>query len=249
LFLQTMFQPNLYGVTWSLVAEEGFYLLLPFTILGFALVGRRRVTVVCLVIALLIPITGRAIGLQTIDAFTLKQIPQVRFDGLVVGASLAALWTQPKWKAWIMQQRYALFAVGGAGFVLLYAIAPDGLLFFTFGLLGVSLCVGLTIPQMTLVRWPAFVPAVLPILVTFLSDLTYPLYLFHPLGYQLTDLLGIHGRAGYFAVSLSLILAGAIIIHLGVERPFLALRTRVGTVGRLAYAAEPMPVAQVAAAV
>ena len=241
LFLQTVFGPNLYGVTWSLVAEEGFYLALPFVIILFALIGRWRVTVAALGLILVFPLVARVIGLHTIDSWTLRQLPQFRFDGLVVGASLAAMWTVPRWRAQVMRARMWLFAAGLVTFGFLYLFAADGTLFYTAGLLAVAVSVGIMIPQLTLVRWPAFVPPIFALLVTFLSDLTYPLYLFHPLGFSLADLMNLRRGIVYFAVALPMILGGAITIHVLVERPFLAWRARLAAGSNLVEAAEPVP--------
>src|SRR5207245_956055 len=53
-FLQTLLPPNAYGVTWSLVTEEWFYLVLPFAVLLAARVRSRRL-LVGLGLALLLP--------------------------------------------------------------------------------------------------------------------------------------------------------------------------------------------------
>lgn len=228
LFLQTLFKPNLYSISWSLVAEEWFYLLLPASIVAFALVRRRAVVVACLVAVLLVPLIVRALTLGPIGSDTVLTWPQARFDGLVVGSALGAAWTlAPQWRASLLSYRAWLFGAGLGGFLVLLFVVRDGFLFWTVGLLAVSLTVGMMVPLLTELRWPALIPPALPLVVTLLSDLTYPLYLFHMLGYRLVDQLAIHSTVRYFAVAVPVIVLGALLLHVGVERPFLALRHRL----------------------
>ena len=228
LFLQTLFPPNRYQLTWSLVTEEWFYLALPFVLALFLLVPRRGVRVAAVVVILLIPSVVRAVMAHNGQT---PMAPQARFDGLVIGSALAAIWTfVPEWKGRLLAQRGWLFGIGGVGaVVLLFATTklPDGVGYWVAGLLAFNLCVGLTIPAMTVLQWPRFLPVGLAAVVTFLSDLTYPLYLVHGFAYSIVDLTGIHTKALYFAVALPFILLSAIALHLIVERPFLAWRARI----------------------
>jgi peptidoglycan/LPS O-acetylase OafA/YrhL len=228
LFLQTLLPPNQYAVTWSLVTEEWFYLALPFVLFVFALLPRRDVRVVGIAAILLTP---GVVRFFTVSAGHLPTLPQTRFDGLVIGAALGAVWTlAPEWKAALHRNRKWLFVVGCSGlfftFVLMTKVT-DSLAYWTVGILATNICVGMTIPSLTVLRWPGFLPVSIAAVVTFLSDLTYPLYLVHDMCYSLVDSLGIQQKIRYFAVALPLILVCAVVVHVTVERPFLAWRARL----------------------
>ena len=228
LFLQTLLQPNQYAVTWSLVTEEWFYLALPFVLFLFTLLPRRDLRIIAIVAIMLTPTVVR---LFTHSGVRPPTQPQQRFDGLVVGAALGAVWSlAPDWKAAIHANRKWLFVVGSAGLFFTFVVmtkVPDSRAYWTVGILVTNICVGMTIPSLTVLRWPAFLPVWMAALVTFLSDLTYPLYLVHDVCYSVVDITGIHQKAAYFGVALPLILATAIVLHVTVERPFLAWRSRL----------------------
>ncbi|HSS61495.1 MAG TPA: acyltransferase [Candidatus Limnocylindrales bacterium] len=228
LFLQTLFPPNRYTVTWSLVTEEWFYLALPFMLALFFLVPRRNVRVAGVLLILLIPSVVRAIMVQHGET---PVLPQARFDGLVVGAGLGVIWSLvPQWKGRLHDSRKWLLAVGVLGAVFMFVATTrlnDGLVYWTAGLLAFNLFIGMTIPAMTVLQWPRFLPIGLAAFVTFLSDLTYPLYLVHDIGYTIVDATGIHSKALYFAVALPFIFLCAVVLHFAVERPFLAWRARI----------------------
>jgi peptidoglycan/LPS O-acetylase OafA/YrhL len=75
-------------------------------------------------------------------------------------------------------------------------------------------------------------PVILITATTFLSDLTYPLYLVHTIGY---DVLGhtrlLSGRGIGVVLSVLAVFMAAIVLHLTIERPVLALRTKLLGVG------------------
>jgi peptidoglycan/LPS O-acetylase OafA/YrhL len=79
---------------------------------------------------------------------------------------------------------------------------------------------------MSQLRWSLNTPAAAIMATAFLSELTYPLYLLHPL----VDLHWTHQAGGarmiYALANAILLLAAATAVHLGIERPFLALRDR-----------------------
>jgi len=89
LFLQTLLPPNRFLVSWSLVTEEWFYLLLPVLILLASQIRDRRLRTGLAVGALLIPTAVRAAVLpHGVAASYVMAEPPARFDGLVVGLSL-----------------------------------------------------------------------------------------------------------------------------------------------------------------
>jgi peptidoglycan/LPS O-acetylase OafA/YrhL len=150
--------------------------------------------------------------------------PQARFEGLVVGSLLAAASLgAPWWQTKVMARRRPLFAVGLVAIpVILVAGISHSWAFNIFGLLGFSLAVGLLMPLLSQLRWPERAPVTAVIGIAYLSELTYPLYLLHMFRptFRTTSSVTL---AAFFAVML-LVVATA--LHLGVERPFLALRDR-----------------------
>lgn len=228
LFLQTLLQPNQYAVTWSLVTEEWFYLALPFVLFLFALLPRRDLRIIGIAAILVTPTVVR---LFTVSGGRPPTAPQARFDGLVIGGTLGAVWSlAPEWKTALLNNRRSLFLVGSGGLLFTFVLmtkVTDSLAYWTVGFLVTNVCVGMTIPSLTVLRWPAFLPTWMAAAVTFLSDLTYPLYLVHTLCYSLVDVTGIHQKAVYLGVALPLILVCAVILHVMVERPFLAWRSRL----------------------
>jgi peptidoglycan/LPS O-acetylase OafA/YrhL len=225
LFLQTVLPPNSLGVSWSLVAEEWFYLLLPIVILLLAVRVRNWKVVLALGCAvLLMPAIIRAAVLATQtwrDGVVVT--PQARFEGLVVGALLAvASLGAPWWQTHVMARRRILFGVGVVlTLVILVAGISHSWAFNVFGILAFNLCIGLLMPFLSQLRWRERAPVIAVVAVAYLSELTYPLYLLHVFRPQFHDTSPM--MAVVFAV---LLLLAATALHLGIERPFLALRDR-----------------------
>jgi peptidoglycan/LPS O-acetylase OafA/YrhL len=225
LFLQTLFPPNALGVSWSLVTEEWFYLLLPPVILFVAPRLRTWQIVMgfgCAV--LLIPAVVRVIMLATPEHASIVYTPQARFEGLVVGSLLAAASLGAPWWERVIARRRFLFAVGLAAMLpILLAGISHSWAFNVFGLLAFSLCLGLLMPLLSQLSWPQHAPVTAVIAVAYLSELTYPLYLLHMFRPTFSTTSSVK-LAVLFAV---LLLVAATALHLGVERPFLALRDRL----------------------
>jgi peptidoglycan/LPS O-acetylase OafA/YrhL len=225
LFLQTLFPPNALGVSWSLVTEEWFYLLLPLVIL--LIVPRLRSWKMVMgfgCAVLLVPAVVRVIMLATPEHASIVYTPQARFEGLVVGSLLAAASLAAPWWERVIARRQLLFAIG---LIVMLPILLAGIshswAFNVFGLLGFSLCLGLLMPFLSQLRWPQRAPLAGIILVAYLSELTYPLYLLHMFRPTFSTTSSVK-LAVLFAV---LLLVAATALHLGVERPFLALRDRL----------------------
>jgi peptidoglycan/LPS O-acetylase OafA/YrhL len=225
LFLQTLFPPNALGVSWSLVTEEWFYLLLPLVIL--LIVPRLRSWKMVMgfgCAVLLVPAIVRVIMLATPEHASLVYTPQARFEGLVVGSLLAAASLAAPWWERVIARRHLLFAIG---LIVMLPILLAGIshswAFNVFGLLGFSLCLGLLMPLLSQLRWPQHAPVTAVIVVAYLSELTYPLYLLHMFRPTFSTTSSVK-LAVLFAV---LLLVAATALHLGVERPFLALRDRL----------------------
>ena len=229
-FLQTIWPPNLYPVSWSLVTEEWFYLALPLAV-AVAALGRRPVIVLVAALAILpIPMLVRMQMLQSQDFLQVLMTPQARFDGLIVGAGLAGLSIRAgDWYGVLHRHRLPLAVVA---LTVIAAILFGGRsseaswLYRTFGLLLFSVAVGALIPQLAALRWPAMAPVAVIVSVTLLSDATYSLYLVHTL------LPHTVGGVGAAVAWLGSVLLAALLLHLVVERPFLAIRSRLLKRGR-----------------
>jgi peptidoglycan/LPS O-acetylase OafA/YrhL len=228
LFLQTLLPPNALGVSWSLVTEEWFYLLLPLVVLFVVPRLRSWQAVMGLGCAvLLIPAVVRVVMLATPERASIIYTPQARFEGLVVGSLLAAASLgAPWWETHVLARRRLLFALGLCVMIpILLAGITHSWAFNVFGLLGFSLCIGLLMPWLSQLRWPQAAPAAAVIAIAYLSELTYPLYLLHMFRPTFSTTSSV-GLAVLFAIAL---LLAATALHLGVERPFLALRDRLDT--------------------
>jgi peptidoglycan/LPS O-acetylase OafA/YrhL len=236
LFLQTLVPPNLFLVSWSLVTEEWFYLLLPLVVLLASRVKDRRLGIGLGIGALLFPAGVRAFALlQGLPVGYVLAEPPARFDGLVVGALLAAASLSAPWWPAVMERRRILFGAGCLGLVGVLAAGVDGsLLFRVAGLLAFNLCIGALLPQLSQLRWPAVTPMAAVMATAFLSELTYPLYLLHRVVPHLhwVEASG-PVRLLLAAVSIIALLGVAAALHLGIERPLFALRDR--------YLASPHP--------
>jgi len=243
LFLQTVQLPNLYPISWSLVTEEWFYLALPLVaILCFRLRSWKLVTVLAACL-LLVPMLVRISLLGSHQTWlAILMTPQARFEGLVIGAGLAALaFGQPGRFALLLRARRPLFLLGAGGIIGLLALSDQRNWWFeTAGLLAFALLLGCLLPLLATMRWPARVPLGLVVAVTFLSDLTYPIYLVHTV---VPKFAGLNHSSTflYGAVWLLSVFAAAATLHLAVERPFLALRARFVAYRRPEAPPRPQP--------
>jgi peptidoglycan/LPS O-acetylase OafA/YrhL len=227
LLLQTVLPPNLFLVSWSLVTEEWFYLLLPPAVLLASRLPDRRLRAGLAIGALLFPTGVRAFALlQGLPVSYVFAEPPARFDGLVVGALLAAASLGAPWWLAVMARRRILFGAGCLGVVgVLFAGVDGSLQFRVVGLLAFNVCIGALLPQLSQLRWPAVTPVAAMMATAFLSELTYPIYLLHRMVPHL-HWVEAHGpgRALLAAGSITALLATAAALHLGLERPLLALR-------------------------
>jgi peptidoglycan/LPS O-acetylase OafA/YrhL len=145
----------------------------------------------------------------------------------VVGALLAAASVGAPWWPQVLARRRFLFLLGLVGVAsMLAAGMVSSWPYRIFGVLVFCVSLGMLMPLMSQLRWPVAAPALAMMATAFLSELTYPLYLIH-------TLVRIHWAHFRFPISALLLLlvvvilfGSAILLHLGVERPFLALRDR-----------------------
>jgi peptidoglycan/LPS O-acetylase OafA/YrhL len=229
-FLQSVFPPNVYGISWSLVTEEWFYLLLPLIVLAMFKLRSWRAVMALGIAVLLIPPTIRAFTLTlpiARDGGALV-VPHARFDGLVVGALMGAASLSAPWWNQVMRHRRLLFVLAVAAMLplLIWGVTMS-MTYFTVGLLAFNLALGLTLPFLSQLRWPKATPLVAVVAVTYLSELTYPIYLVHRVVqiHWMGD-ASISLRVAHAILAAVVLLLVASALHLGVERPFLWLRDR-----------------------
>lgn len=228
-----------FSSAWSLCVEEHFYLLAPLVLL--ALRGRARWIGVAL--AGLILAGGMALRAElylaapdapwNVYLARLYYPTWVRLDGLLLGVLLAAARTfhpkamarwLPSWAALaagILVLAGALLVIKDNGVVLDFAGATFGYPLFS---LAVALLLSAAVDAEP---WLSKIP--LPGVAT-LAALSYSLYLVHKPVYALDKAwLGAETLAGWPALALygCTVLAAALALHHGVERPFLALRDRM----------------------
>jgi peptidoglycan/LPS O-acetylase OafA/YrhL len=244
LFLQTIQLPDLYPISWSLVTEEWFYLALPLAALFCVWLRNWKLVAVLAACLLVAPLLVRVSMLGHESWLAILMTPQARFEGLVIGAGLAAIAVhQPERFALLVRARGPLFAAGAAGIILLLAVSNQRNPWFqTAGLLVFCLLIGSLIPLLATMRWPAWAPLGLVVAITFLSDLTYPIYLVHTVVPKFAQ-LDHYSTFIYGAVWLLTVLIAAAALHLVVERPFLALRAKIVAPRR--PEPQPRPQAQV----
>lgn len=226
LFLQEYLEVQQYGVSWSLCVEEHFYLLLPLLVPFLLRHGSARRLLLAL-----IGISVFQLSLRTLVYEPGRHLPyltHLRSEGLFLGLGLAYVAAcRPLAWAWLGRWCHLFFLAGVPATALAMTLsrtAPSRW-FFT----------GLP----TLGTWAlalAFVAAVhersrlsrleLPG-ARYLGELTYSIYLVHTLVPPLLrhDSLALVG--GSNAAALVVTLALSVLLHHGVERPFLMLRGRL----------------------
>ena len=240
LFLQSLLEPYPYGVTWSLITEEWFYLVLPLILLIAPFVRGRLAFTLLLGLGLLLPTVIRTCLVvqataPTLTAFTTPITqPYDRYEGLVLGAILsAASVVQESWYKDAVAQRTKLFIGATVGISILLALdIHDGPWFRGPGLLIFDVLVAATLPFMASLQWPSGAPQALRMGLTFLAELTYPIYLLHLVVLTVAEPLRPHTVLFVPSVVLLLLLSAGI-LHVLVERPWLWLRSRLLSPRRL----------------
>ncbi|GAB3791744.1 acyltransferase family protein [Dyella agri] len=230
---------------WSLCVEEHFYLLFP--LLAWWLARRRSQALVIgsavFVVAAGLLLRGHA---SLHDKSWLESIyypTWTRLDGLLAGVLLATIQAyRPDW--WAAGQRRAN-ALAGTGLLLVAAAIwlfrdKTGFNASVFGFpllaLGLSLLVAAGAGNTSwLGRWR--LPG-----AGWIATVSYSLYLSHKLAIHavheaLSRWPAVHGPAAFALYALAIAATGAL-LHYGIERPFLRLRTQLARAGsrRLAEA-------------
>jgi peptidoglycan/LPS O-acetylase OafA/YrhL len=232
---------------WSLCIEEQFYLALPLVLLALVAHGRWRRAALWLLPALALAGVGvrawcyarRVAPLEGSDDFVVGWYRWIyyptwaRLDGLLVGIGIAALFElRPTTRAALARRGPALLLLGAALWAVAYwrfrdATSWTGTL-VAFPLISAAygaLVLGALAPTTFLARVTSRV-------TSFLATLSYALYLVHKACIHVAQAwLGALGLApngnAMFAACVAASLAGALVLHLAVERPFLRWRDRV----------------------
>ena len=227
-FLQTLVLPNLYPVSWSLVADEWFYLLLPVAIVALSGSSRSWLPVSLWFAALILSATLRSIYVTTGQGWLfVLTLPQARLEGLLIGSLLATVAIKrPRIYARMHANRVLLAAAGGfLAIVVLVAGNNDLWWFQVLGLVAFSIGIGAVIPYLAALPRPRLLPLAIVGGITFVSELTYPLYLLHPL-IPHWEVLRVYPVV-YYTSGFVALFALAVGLHLVVERPFLHWRDRI----------------------
>jgi peptidoglycan/LPS O-acetylase OafA/YrhL len=227
-FLQTVLPPNLLPITWSLVAEECFYIALPLVVLLARHVTSPWIWLGSAGLGLVVPTVVRAVYVADRPWVDTVVQPEARFEGLVIGATLAAIATaRPTWYGKVDRVRRPL-ALGGliTASVIVGLAGRDDWWFQVPGLVVFSIAISAIVPYLAASRPAAWVPAPVIVGLTWLSDLTYPLYLVHPFVLRTPPATSTSGVL-HDVLGPVVLLVVAAALHLAIERPFLSLRERV----------------------
>jgi len=249
LFLQDYLPSNIVIAFWSLGVEEKFYIAAPFVLIPMLRLKRRQVQYAVLTALVLTPLafrlnlmTGGAVVADYETFFRTLRSPFHRgFDGLAVGVLAALLWRDRVRLTWLTDPRCAetLFWTGAAVIGWLWLRAPmlDAIDPFdrTFLQLVLALAFGAVLLGVMAGGGPRHLlgaKALNPV-----AKLSYCLYLVHMAAIP-AAIAGAEAFSGQFfpptipafAVFIPIYVCasvlGALVLHFGVEKPFLNPRIR-----------------------
>lgn len=232
---------------WSLCIEEQFYLVLPFMLVVAQRINAGTRAIYGMLLLFLGGIIGRSWiwyeavvpHLSGADSWVYwyKYIyypTYNRLDGLLVGVSLAGLYTfYPQLRQKADKMGNALLIVGGTLLVVAYGLCSNQVSYFTsvWGFPLISLAFGFIVAAS--VSPSCFLYHAQSTITTWLATLAYAIYLFHKmiiysLQKAVAHLTPIAEDGNLMLVlSISATLIGAWFIHQVIERPALKLRNRV----------------------
>jgi peptidoglycan/LPS O-acetylase OafA/YrhL len=226
LFLQEYLELQQYGVSWSLCVEEHFYLLLPLLVPVIVRHGSAQRVLLA------------AAALSTLEVLVrtwvyepgqhLPYLSHLRCEGLFLGLALAYVaQCQPQGWGWLGRRCHFLCLVGvpATALSMLLSHTAPSLLFFTWlptlGSWALALAFVASVHESSWLSRLSLPGA------RYAGELTYSIYLVHTLAPRLLqhDALSLLGRSSAAALAVTLVLS--VLLHHGIERPFLRLRTRL----------------------
>jgi peptidoglycan/LPS O-acetylase OafA/YrhL len=235
-FLQDYLPSDINVVFWSLGVEEKFYLAAPFLILALLRCRSARTQALGLLTLFAAPgairlamYAGLPGELDYAGFWSDFRSPfHMSLEGFVVGVGIALAQTRGVLRP---SPRAGALTMGGAALVLAGWLASH-VFMARIGLFDVALqpplvalaCGGLVLGAVLLGGAPMPEPARRPASVA--AQLSYSLYLVH---FPLIPLALALGSAGgvFWATYLAISLAGALVLHGAVEKPFLVLKDRI----------------------
>jgi peptidoglycan/LPS O-acetylase OafA/YrhL len=226
LFLQEYLGVQQYGVSWSLCVEEHFYLLLPLLVPLLLRHGSARRMLLAAVGFSVFEVLARTFVYE--PGQRLPYLSHLRCEGLLLGLALAYVAScRPLAWAWLGRRchRLCLIGVPATGLAMLLSRTAPSLSFFT--LLPTLGTWALALPFVACVHESSRLSKLHLPGGRYLGELTYSVYLVHTLVPRLLQQgpLELLGRSS--AAALALTLALSVLLHHGVERPFLKLRARL----------------------
>jgi peptidoglycan/LPS O-acetylase OafA/YrhL len=227
---------------WSLAVEEQFYLLWPLAFLALlrfgGIVALRRGLLLCIAFVAVwrtaLFLTG-VIGVHyAYNSF------ETRMDSLAIGCLVAVLARSPRFhRVADGSGRWAVLPILTLGVLFLVRSAPE-VWHFTIGFTVESMLLGLLLVQLLVLHssWVASWLDWRP--VAYVGALSYPLYLWHKVGFGLGD-----GFGGSFGFQFTLGIVFSLVIAAGsyhlLERPVMSLRGPIERWWRRARAGTPEP--------
>ena len=234
-----------FGVVWSLCVEEHFYLFLPITLLLLLKTGWLKKAGVLLLILFIVGflirmycwyeiyipqtngVENRALWIESIYYPT-----YCRLDGLLVGVAIAGLYNfLPSLFSRLSKYAHTIMAVGLLILTSAYFLYNNSIGFgrsiFSFPMVSIGfgcLVLGAIIPNSFLYQWKSKV-------LTKIAELSYALYLIHMAVILLTQNIffyyGIEKNSNLtFALSIIFCVIVALLLHYGIEKPFMKMRNR-----------------------
>ena len=234
-----------FGVVWSLCVEEHFYLLLPVTLLLLLKTGAFKKAYLLLLILFLAGFLFRlycwydvymhqsnGIENRFLWVSTIYYPTYCRLDGLLAGVAAAAFYNYlPSLFSRLSKYANGLIAVGLLISTITYFLFGNNVDFarsiFSFPLVSIGfgcLVLGAIMPSSFLYKWKSGV-------LSMIAKLSYALYLIHMavilLVQKVFSGLGVSKDSNWmFLLSIIFCIALALILHYGIEKPFMKMRER-----------------------
>lgn len=226
LFLQEYLELQQYGVSWSLCVEEHFYLVLPLLVPALVRWGSARRVLLAAVVVSVLEMMVRTAVYQ--PGQHLPYLSHLRSEGLFLGLGLAYV-AQCRPLAWVWLGRHChwlcVVGVPATGLAMLLSRTAPSLLFFTWlptlGTWALALAFVASVHESSWLSRLSLPGA------RYLGELTYSIYLVHTLAPPLLQHGWLRLLGDSSAATLALTLALSVLLHHGVERPFLRLRARL----------------------